>query len=104
MDTTIRTLSDSLHKLYLRLVESDPWEPGYGEIVAIHEHLTRVLREKGHKSMSEFSRYLEEAARDIRETWSTNRSVFGGWDKWLKPVFQSIQEIVPNGAALLTLL
>ncbi|WP_215396889.1 hypothetical protein [Rheinheimera oceanensis] len=104
MDAAIKELSDQMHKLFLEIMQKDPWEPGYGEVVAIHEFLSKVLRDKAQKGMDEFSSYLTTAAEEINETWQSNKSMLKNWSTQLKPVFEIVERITKNAVPLLRLI
>jgi hypothetical protein len=103
MDTVIEELSKALHELYEQIMKTDPWEDGYGEVVAIHESLSRVLRDKAQTSMADFQGYLRQAASDIEQEWTTNKSHLQGWTAFLKPVFEKVEVIIDHAVPLLAL-
>jgi hypothetical protein len=104
MDPAIKELSDRMHELYLEIMKKDPWETGYGEVVAIHEYLSKVLRDKAQKSMDEFSGYLTTTAEEIKETWESNDSMLKQWSTQLKPVFEIVEKITKNAVPLVGLI
>ena len=104
MNSEIKSLSDSLHDLYEKIMVANPWDEGYGEVVAIHEYLMKALRDKAHKDFSEFKTYLEQAAKEIEETWSSSSSQLAQWADKLRPVFEKVESIISNSVPLLALL
>ena len=104
MNEDIKELSTRLHVLYEQIMEADPWDDGYGEVVAIHEYLLKVLRDKSQKDFSEFQKYLEQASKEIEETWSSNSSKLAQWSQKLRPVFEKVESIISNAVPLLALL
>jgi len=104
MNPEIKELSERLHDLYEQIMETDPWEEGYGEVVAIHEYLMKVLRDKAQKNYKDFQKYLKEAAKDIEETWSSNKTHLSKWSNKLKPVFETVERIISHAVPLLALL
>ena len=104
MNPEIKELSKRLNELYEQIMEADPWDDGYGEVVAIHEYLIKVLRDKAQKDYGDFQRYLTEAAKDIEETWSSNRSQLSQWGSKLRPVFEKVESIISHAVPLLALL
>lgn len=104
MNPEIKELSKRLNELYEQIMEADPWDDGYGEVVAIHEYLMKVLRDKAQKDYEDFQKYLTEAAKDIEETWSSNRSQLSQWSSKLRPVFEKVEFIISHAVPLLALL
>jgi|GEM_PF-6812247 len=104
MDPEIKNLSERLHKLFEQIMRTDPWEEGYGEVVAIHEYLMKVLRDRAQKDYEDFQKYLTEAAKDISETWSSNKSHLSRWSEKLRPVFETVETIISHAVPLLALL
>ena len=104
MDPTIKELSDRMHDLYLEIMKKNPWDPGYGEVVAIHEYLSRVIRDKAQKSLADFTTNLTSAAAEINETWESSESTLKIWSKELEPVFKIIETITGNAVPLLKLI
>ena len=104
MNPEIKELSKRLHELYEQIMEADPWDDGYGEVVAIHEYLIKVLRDKAQKDYEDFQKYLTEAAKDIEETWSSNSSQLSKWSNKLRPVFEKVESIISHAVPLLALL
>ncbi|TXT35602.1 MAG: hypothetical protein FD135_4810 [Comamonadaceae bacterium] len=104
MNPAITELADQLHTLYKKLMATDPWDSGYGEVSAIHEYLLRVLRDKAQVDFAEFTRYLESSAKDIEQTWSSSKSALKSWDQWLRPVFERVETIISHTVPLLALL
>jgi hypothetical protein len=104
MDPEIKELSMRLHELYEQIMEANPWDDGYGEVVSIHEYLMKVLRDKAQKDYADFQKYLTEAAKDIEETWSSNRTQISKWSSKLRPVFETVETIISHAVPLLALL
>lgn len=104
MNKDIEQLSDQLHDLYKKLMTANPWDQGYGEVVAIHEYLIKVLRDKAQKSFDQFKVYLAESAKEIEETWTSSKSAFGPWSKELRPIFETIEKIISHSVPLIALL
>jgi hypothetical protein len=104
MTQDIEQLSDQLHVLYNKLMKANPWDDGYGEVVAIHEYLMKTLRDKAQKSFEEFTKYMTDAAKEIEETWKSSSSALGKWATELKPVFEIVEKIIGNAVPLLALL
>ncbi len=104
MNPEIKELSKRLHELYEQIMETDPWDDGYGEVVAIHEYLMRVLRDRAHEDYEDFQKYLTEAAKDIEETWSSNSTQLSRWISILRPVFETVESIIYPAVPLLKLL
>jgi len=104
MNPEIKELSKRLHELYEQIMETDPWDDGYGEVVAIHEYLMKVLRDKAQKDYEDFQKYLTEAAKDIKETWSSNSTQLSQWSSKLRPVFEMVESIISHAVPLLALL
>ena len=104
MNQDILDLSNDLHQLHEQIMQADPWEDGYGEVVAIHEHLLKVLRDKAQKDFDEFKIYLTQAAKEIEETWSSNSSLLSKWSQKLRPVFEKVEKIISNAVPLLAML
>jgi len=104
MNQDISDLSTRLHELYEAIMSANPWEEGYGEVVAIHENLMKVLRDKAQKDFDEFKTYMEAAAKEIEETWKSSSSVLAQWSGKLKPVFEMVEKIISNAVPLLGLL
>ncbi len=104
MNQEIKELSKRLHELYEQIMETDPWEDGYGEVVAIHDYLMKVLRDKAQKDFDEFKKYLTEASKEIEETWLTNKTQLSKWKNQLGPVLKAVESIISNAVPLLALL
>lgn len=104
MNKEIEELAHQLHILFKKLMVTDPWDPGYGEVSAIHEHLLRVLRDKAHLDFAIFTKHLEEASAEINEAWASSKSALAPWDQWLRPVFEIIETIISSSVPLLALL
>jgi DNA repair exonuclease SbcCD ATPase subunit len=104
MKPEIKALSDELHELYEQIMQANPWDEGYGEVVAIHEYLMRVLRDKANEDYAEFQQHLTTAAQEIEKTWSTNKPQLQKWKKQLEPVFETVEKIITKVVPLLALL
>jgi hypothetical protein len=104
MNQDILDLSTRLHSLYEEIMKANPWDEGYGEVVAIHEYLMKALRDKAQKDFNEFKVYMEQAAKEIEETWKSSSSALGQWAEKLRPVFETVEKIVSNAVPLLALI
>lgn len=104
MNESVEVLADRLHVLYKQLMATDPWEPGYGEVAAIHEYLLKVVRDNAQKEMNEFKTYLEGAAKEVQATWTSSSSALSQWANKLRPVFEKVEEIIGTAVPLLGLL
>ncbi len=104
MNPEIQELSNRLHELYEQIMVANPWDDGYGEVVAIHEYLMKVLRDRAQKDYEDFEKYMTEAAKDIEETWSSNRTHLSQWSSKLRPVFETVETIISHAVPLLALL
>jgi hypothetical protein len=103
VDPKIRELSGKLHQLHEKIMETDPWEDGYGEVVDIHEQLSKVLRDAAHKSMADFKKHLEKTGKEIEEQWaSRDSSLFSGWGDYLGPVLKAVESFIPPPFNLVT--
>lgn len=104
MNKEIEELADRLHILHKQIMETNPWEDGYGEIVAIHKYLMNVLRDETQKSYSEFRNALDDTLKKIDEEFKGETSIFGKWLKVLKPVLEQAEVIVGHAVPLLKLI
>src|SRR5688572_5718498 len=104
IDPAIKELSSQLNVLFDQIMESEPADPGYGEVVAIHSHLASVVRDRAQLGMVQFKEYLATTERDLAETWSTNKGVLNRWSKYLTPVFNLVGKILGKASPLLALL
>lgn len=104
MNQSITDLADQLRDLFKQLMATDPWEQGYGEVAAIHENLLRVIRDKAQTDIGEFSKYLESAAKEIEQTWSSSKNALAPWKAVLGPVFTQVEKIIGKAVPLLSLL
>ena len=100
MDPKIKELSDKLHQLHEKIMETDPWENGYGEVIDIHEQLSKVLRDAAHKSMADFKTNLELTSKELEQRWTSNRSLLSGWGDTLGPVLDLVESFLPPPANL----
>lgn len=104
MNPEITKLADQLHVLSKKLMETDPWEPGYGEVVAIHESLLKALRDKAQLDFAEFTQYLQSTSADIARTWTSAKPALKQWDQWLRPIFEEVEIVIKHAVPLLALL
>ena len=104
MNESVTDLADRLHELYKQIMATDPWQPGYGEVSAVHEYLLKVVRDNAQKDISEFKTYLESAAKKVQATLTSSSSPLSQWTDQLRPVFEKVEMIIGSAVPLLALL
>lgn len=105
MDPLIKELSDQLAILNRKIRDADPWEDGYGELLAIYEHLLGVLNDKANADYESFCQALTQSAAQIEKEWAQSGAKLSGqWLKDLQPIFATVEKIIGKAVPLLLLL